>query len=72
MFQQQYPLKLEQIMKTFIIKQMHTFEYYYEIEADSKEDALFKLQAEAHEPILEEFHSMNGRQDWEVSLDIKG
>ena len=59
-------------MKTFTIKQLHTFEFYYEIEAENEEQALFKLQTESHFPILEEFHSMNDRQDWEISLDIKG
>lgn len=57
-------------MKTFVIKQLHTFEYFYEIEAETEEEALFKLQSEAHEPTLEEFHSMNDRQDWEVSVNV--
>ena len=56
-------------MPKYVIKQLHTFEYYYEIEANSVDEALFKLQSETHEPTLEEFHHMNDRQDWEVSLD---
>lgn len=58
-------------MKKFIIKQLHTFEYYYEIEAEDYDQALFKLQTESNEPILEEFHSMNDKQDWEIVEDIK-
>jgi hypothetical protein len=58
--------------KTFIIKQLHTFEHYYEIEAETAEEALFKLQTEFNVPVLEEFHHMNDRQDWEISLDESG
>jgi len=53
-------------MKRFIIKQLHTFEYFYEVEGENEEDALFKLLSEPQEPILEEFHSMNDRIDWEI------
>lgn len=59
-------------MKSFIIKQLHTFEYFYEVEGENEEDALFRLLTEAHEPILEEFHSMNDRVDWEICENIEG
>ena len=52
--------------KTFNITQLHTFEYVYEIQANSKEDALLKLHQMANEPISEEFHSINDREDWIV------
>jgi len=57
-------------MSKYIIKQLHTFEHYYEVEADNREDALFKLLTEHYDPILEEFHSMNDRIDWEISEDV--
>ena len=52
-------------MSKYVIKQLHTFEYYYEIEANSIDEALFKLQSEAHEPTLEEFH-------WEGKVAMEG
>lgn len=54
-------------MKSFIIKQLNTFEYFYEVEGENEEDALFRLLTEDHDTILGEFHSMNDRSDWEIS-----
>ena len=54
-------------MKRFIIKQLHTFEHYYEVWGENAEDALFNLLNESHEPILEEFQSMNDKLDWEIT-----
>lgn len=56
-------------MKKFIITQLHTFEYVYEIEAKNEEEALFLLQTESHDPISEEFHSMNDSSDWTIDVD---
>lgn len=53
-------------MKTFVITQLHTFEYVYEIKAESEAEALLKLQQTAIEPVSEEFHSMNDSQDWTI------
>lgn len=54
-------------MKTFFITQLHTFEHVYEVEAKDAEEALFKLHTESgHYPVIENFHHMNDRQDWEI------
>ena len=56
-------------MKKFIITQLHTFECVYEIEAKNEEEALFLLQTESHDPISEEFHSINDSSDWTIDVD---
>ncbi len=56
-------------MKTFIITQLHTFEYVYEIEADNREQALMLLHQVPQTPVSEEFHHMNDREDWTIEED---
>jgi hypothetical protein len=55
-------------MKTFQITQLITYESIYEIEAETEEEALFKLQTEHNEPVGEEYHSMNSKEDWKIEV----
>ena len=55
-------------MKTFQITQLITYESIYEIEAETEEEALFKLQTEYNEPVGEEYHSMNSKEDWKLEV----
>lgn len=52
-------------MKTFNITQLHRYEYTYEIDANSEEEALALLNSGSiNEPVLKEFHSTNDKEDW--------
>lgn len=56
-------------MPKFVIKQIHTSAVYFEIEADSQEEALELLDRGYESPSLEDFLFHNDRSDWEITVD---